>query len=364
MRIPLALSHRWGRLAACVVFFAALAVVAPARADLSATTVCTQPGLTVSIDECFGLINLYNTTRGDSWTNASGWGSADVESWFGVRIDAIGRNVLTIELPSNNLEGILPSQLNALTKLQSLLLANNRIADRIPDSLGSLPALRNLDLSNNFLIGSIPAELGNLPQLRLLLLNGNQLTGAIPSSFSQLNLLNTLYLYDNNLSGPIDVLAQLPALRLALLGGNGFTGTLPSGLGALSQLELLFLDRNALNGPIPPCLGNATTLQALVLFDNALSGTLPASLGNLTALDTLSLGQNQLRGTLPDTLAALSLDFFGINNNHFNAETNGFARIPPTLQTWFAAIPSKNIAGQTRSNTVFHDGYERLACAL
>lgn len=352
------------RNAACVVLFGALAFAAPAQADLGATVVCTQAGLTVQIDECFALVSLYNSTRGDSWTDATGWGSADVESWFGVSIDAVGRTVLAVELPSNNLEGIVPSQLDALPNLQSLLLADNRIADRIPSSLGRIPALRNLDLSDNFLIGSIPAELGDLAQLRVLVLNGNTLDGPIPSSFAQLDLLHTLYLFDNALSGPIDVLAQLPALRSALLGGNGLTGSIPSRLGLAPQLELLFLDRNALSGPIPACLGNATTLQALVLFDNALEGTLPPALGNLTNLDTLSLGQNRLRGTLPDTFVALPLDFFLIDANHFDAEPNGFATIPPALQPWFEGIASTNIAGQTLSGTVFEDGFEASGCAL
>jgi len=347
------------RLALCCAFV----ICAPAQANLNFSVVCNQPGLSIGFAECAALVSLYNSTRGDDWSNKSGWGSANVATWFGLGIDAVGRTVLSIDLPSNNLEGIVPASLDQLPNLQTLLLDGNRLADRIPARLGNLSKLRNLGLADNFLIGTLPPEIGNLAQLRSLFLDGNALDGPIPSSFAQLDLLQALYLFDNQLSGPLDVLAEMPALRTALLGGNAFTGSIPARLGQLPQLRSLFLDRNDLRGPIPACLGSATSLEALVLFENELDGTLPPSLGNLTQLGVLSLGKNRLRGTVPTTFAALPLDLFDISVNRFDAEPGGFATIPPALQTWFAGISTTNISAQQTSAVVYSDGFDSTGCS-
>jgi Leucine-rich repeat (LRR) protein len=349
---------------ACWMLLCALFLAAPASANLDGGAVCGQPGINVDVDQCFALVGLYNSTFGDDWANSSGWGSADVESWFGVSIDAVAGTVLSIDLHANNLLGILPQELDALTSLQSLLLYDNQIVHIIPPRLGNLSALRNLDLSGNLLTGSIPSELGRLGQLRLLVLHGNRLTGLLPGSFAQLTQLQTLYLFDNQLSGPVDVLATLPSLRSALLSNNQFSGALPVQLGQLTQLESLFLDRNQLQGPISPCIGNAAQLRDLVLFDNALEGGIPPELGNLAQLETLSLGENRLRGTLPSTLSALRLQFFGIDHNRLDADSGNFAIIPPALQAWFSAIPATSHGSQAGSDVLFESGFEYAGCGL
>jgi len=140
------------------------------------------------------LIDLYNSTDGDNWSDNSGWKDGELGadgfalsgtecSWYGVICS--GHHVKEIELHANNLVG------------------------SIPESIGDLARLKKLELHANHLTGSIPPEMGDLSKLKRLLLSSNQLTGEIPSELKNLTKLkdnksdfrwNALYTSDNDLS--------------------------------------------------------------------------------------------------------------------------------------------------------------------
>ncbi len=310
------------------------------------------------------LIDLDNSTNGDSWTNNNGWKTPPLDvdgfamsgtknTWFGIIVSA--DRVTEINLYSNQLFGSIPTELENLANLQSLYLFNNQLSGPIPIALGKLTNLKNLYLYNNQLSGSIPAALGNLANLEILWLHNNQLSGSIPAELGNLTNLKNLYLYNNQLSGPIptelenlvnlrylwlnnnlltgpipaelenltnlwglnlhnnqlsgSIPAQLENLANLLyldLGYNRLSGSIPTALGNLSILEGLYLDWNQLTGPIPAALGNLTNLQFLYLSDNQLSGSIPAALGNLKYLRELRLNGNQLTGSIPASLNTLS----------------------------------------------------------
>ena len=75
--------------------------------DLSNGSICYNPQLTVSQQECIVLIDIYNTASGSQWTNTTGWlVSSNVDSWYGVNTKSISggamHTVTTIDLSSNN----------------------------------------------------------------------------------------------------------------------------------------------------------------------------------------------------------------------------------------------------------------------
>jgi hypothetical protein len=149
------------------------------------------------------LIALYNATKGNFWTNNSKWlGPPGTEgTWFGITVTS--EHVTRIMLPSNNLNGTLPSELGDLTSLTHLYLNNNQLTGAIPAQLGNLSSLQYLYLHYNQLNGSIPGENNNLSNLRSLKLNNNQFTGSIPPGLGDINQLRTLNLNNNYLYGPI-----------------------------------------------------------------------------------------------------------------------------------------------------------------
>jgi len=292
--------------------------------------------------QCEALVSLYNSTNGASWTTYTEWLATSTPcSWFGIACS--GGAVTGIALPSNNLTGTMPVNLDNLGALQILNLgqtspsiAANHLTGTIPTSLGNLPNLQILDLRGSLLTGTIPASLGGLANLRELYLERNHLTGAIPTelgSATNLRVLNLasmlpigaglsggiptslaslinleyLALCQNPLGGAIPTeLGNLTNLQFLCLAENQLTGSIPAELGSLGSLRELYLDWNLLTGSIPPELGSLTTLRSLALYHNQLSGAIPTELGNLANLQSLALSTNQLTGTIPASLGTLA----------------------------------------------------------
>ncbi len=171
-------------------------------------------GAYISSEERQILIDLFNSTGGENWTNKDNWlGEPGTEQdWYGVVFE--DGHVKGIDLSGNNLVGTIPA------------------------SLGSLTYLEYLNLNNNQLTGSIPAELGNLSNLETLYLSYNQLKDVIPGELGNLTSLRELFLHNNHLSGAI-----------------------PKELGNLANLEIFGLDSNLLIGPVPTELTKLTNLK-------------------------------------------------------------------------------------------------------
>jgi len=212
------------------------------------------------------LIDLYNSTNGDGWTDNTGWKTAGAFSapgtecsWHGIACVGAGNNVTNVDLNSNHLVGTLPPTLNQLT------------------------ALALFDVSYNELTGSIP-PLAGLNALSYFRVNSNQLTGSIPS----LTGLNALVLFDadyNQLSGSIPPLAGLTSLRYFYAFVNQLSGSIPP-LAGLTALERFNVSANQLTGPIPPLTG-LNALETFYVYTNQLTGTPPAAPTGLVAGQSL-----------------------------------------------------------------------------
>ena len=252
------------------------------------------------------LVDLYNSTHGSSWSNASGWLAANAASWFGVYVSE--GHVAVLDMPTNNLNGTLPDSLGNLSGLQAIYFSSNQIAGSLPASLWGLTDLDTLDISVNNLSGSIPDSLTNLTNLRVLFLSGNHtLSNSIPSGFGNLANLQMLWLQENRLSGSIPAsFGNLTNLQTLYLFDNQLTNGIPDNLGGLSLLETLDFGANNLDGDIPPVLGNLACLRRLYLFGNHLTGRIPDSLGNLTNLQVLDLNANLLTNAIPGSLGNLA----------------------------------------------------------
>ena len=110
-------------------------------------------------------------------------GLTEVELW-GATYDI--ETTTYIELQSQGLTGLIPSEIGCLTNLTGLWLDVNQLTGEIPVEIGNLTNLTQLTLSYNQLSGEIPLEIGNLTNLDFLDLGGNQLTGEIPQEVCDL----------------------------------------------------------------------------------------------------------------------------------------------------------------------------------
>ena len=273
------------------------------------------------------LVALYTATDGPNWNDNRNWlTDADLNNWYGVRVDTNGR-VSSLYLKGNGLTGNIPPEIGNLSGLETLNLQSNELTGPIPAELGNLPILSELHLGWNMLSEKIPEQLGELPALQTLDLSANQLTGQIPAELGNLSLLEDLHLRRNQLTGQIPrELGHLVNLRTLSMSDNQFSGNIPAELGNLRSLDSLSLYKNKITGEIPPELGQLSQLEALDLERNRLIGEIPVELTNLSRLDSLVLSHNRLSGEIPTMLSMLqNLDTLELNQNRLSGE------IPPEL---------------------------------
>ncbi|KAI9098483.1 hypothetical protein K1719_025108 [Acacia pycnantha] len=104
--------------------------------------------------------------------------------------------------------------------LKSIDLSSNQINGVIPEEIGDLVELISLNLSRNSLSGRIPFGIGKFMSLEFLDLSRNNLSGPIPSSLSQIDRLTMLDLSYNHLSGKIPISTQLQSFNGSSYEGN------------------------------------------------------------------------------------------------------------------------------------------------
>ena len=240
-----------------------------------------------------------------------------MDEWHGVTTGGSPLRVTELALANNGLHGVIPTQLDALSGLETLSLSDNGLYGTIPSELGTLDNLTVLALDSNRLRGTIPAELGYLTALETLTLDHNDLEGSIPFSLRRLGRLQVLRLGNNELTGAIHTeLGGLSNLRVLDLGDNELTGTIPTEFSALHRLEVLDLANNKLSGAIPTELGRLSHLKEVRIAGNSFSGCVPSNFGDAADNDIAQIG-------LPFCPSGICFDKPAVPNPFENAELVG-----------------------------------------
>nr|POF24471.1 phytosulfokine receptor 1 [Quercus suber] len=206
-------------------------------------------------------------------------------------------------MSDNELTGIVPPSIRALSSLKSLVLEGNELN-------GSLPTQ-----------GSIPEAFLNISEIVTLDISDNKLSGIIPSAIVH---VGTLTYRDESVhdserferqSKYIEVnfvtkygLRSYKGSILRYMSGldfscNNLTGAIPLELGQLQGIHALNLSHNQFTGSIPKTFSNLTELESLDLSHHRLSGEIPPQLIKLTFLEVFSVAYNNLSGRTPDMKA-------------------------------------------------------------
>lgn len=127
------------------------------------------------------LVELYNSTDGDHWTNNANWCTdKPVGLWRGVTTNVNGL-VTKLDLSGKGLNGTVPESIGNLVNLTYLNLGwNDELTGPIPESIGNLVNLTHLAFTDCKMTGTIPESVLNLTKLIEFGIELNHFDGMIP----------------------------------------------------------------------------------------------------------------------------------------------------------------------------------------
>ena len=268
-----------------------------------------------------------------------------------------------LDVSNNRLDQLDHAELDTLTGLLKMNLANNRLKT-IPTYFHNYQSLRSLNVSSNFLdkfppflcelgglvdldlsfnaISYLPPEFGELKNLEKLLVTNNRLSNSVPDSFGDLINLRELDIKYNSINN-IDIISDLPKLQSL----NASHNSISAFVGKFESLRQLKLNSNPLNNfeitePVPTlkilnlshaqlasidsAFSNIMNLEQLVLDGNYFV-SLPQQIGALTRLETFSIANNSV-GQLPATIGCLT------ELRVLNVRGNNISELP--MEIWWA----------------------------
>ena len=242
-----------------------------------------------------------------------------------------------LDISNNRLESLQNAELDRLTSLVSLRLANNLLTE-LPLYVQKFRNLRSLNLSSNNL-KSFPELITNLRSLVDLDISFNKLT-ALPK-IGNLITLERLWVTNNELKGPFnETWKNLINLKEIDARFNGITNI--DNVASLPKLEQLLVGHNGISA----FKGSFARLRTLVLDHCPMTSfDLDAAVPTLTSLNIASANLVELKETIFDfmpNLQKLNLDKNRITNmsvnigrlarlEHFSMAKNPLSLVPPSI---------------------------------
>jgi len=298
----------------------------------------TKPKRTMELES---LQSIYNELGGDKWLKNTGWLTSELDhcNWYGIRCEE--EYVVEINLSSNNVTGVFPSNhLSEFYMLKSLNLVNNNLRGLMAGTTiyGEVDAsvffnLRDLsyvDLSQNKLSGEVDVLF--TPALDYANFSHNNFTSI--NSFKKFKRSHeTLRVCDVSFNSiksiASDILNNVPPnIEQFIVSNNLIHGTLPVSLQHLASLRKFDMSTNILSGELTPDFSTSyPNLQVLDLSEQyrenniGLAGAIPEGLVNLPFLSTLRLAGNELAGGIPPVFGSFTqLKVLDLSNNNLSGK--------------------------------------------
>lgn len=246
--------------------------------------------------------------------------------WFGVKCDVDG-SITSLNLTDSGrfafAQGVLPSELGLLSRLQHLIVPEHGLQGSVPTELAQLTELRELDLRYNQLtsMATFVRETARQATTTTGGSKGSRLE-RVKFGFNRLRDV-----WDDDEVAALTRWSRLQELDVSLnvdLGSSAATMTIPwyvSVVPAWTNLQILRISQTLLEWHLDDNLGQWTNLTVLEAAGCALSGTLPSTFSRkLELLDLASPTNDGIEGTLPTEVGLLSrLDVLVLDGNSLDS---------------------------------------------
>ncbi|KAF7820348.1 receptor-like protein EIX2 [Senna tora] len=262
---------------------------------------------------------------------------------FGNLTDQIGlfKNLVSLELSYNAIQGTIPASLRNLTSLKYLGLSNNQFIGNPFEILNSLSELQYLSIQDNLFYGVVKeVHLANFTRLIVFSASRNQLTFNVgPNWRPSFQFLMVLKMESWHL-GPTfpSWLQSLKHLRSMDISNSMISESIPTWFwGAFNNANYFNLSQNFIKGELPNIVINSTFISGVHvdLSWNKLSGELPYLSSSVSHLD---LSSNKFSGSITHLLCpkqdkSKSLEVLNLASNNFSGEIPDCWMIWPYLVT-------------------------------
>jgi Leucine-rich repeat (LRR) protein len=223
----------------------------------------------------------------------------------------------------NLFSGTIPPLMSLSTLRQFAVNSNSFVGST--DSFQNMHSVFFLAMQINFLSGDCASDLNSVSNIGSLVIAENLFTGGLPFSDSWRGL-DDYYAFDNYFIGTItEDFLNITSLAFFFVGGNYLTGTIHEyfQVGRLPILFSLNVSFNLLTGPLPSDISSVNVLSQFLVNNNFLTGSVPASFSKFNFLTYLWLNNNDLSGTIPFPLAIFPyLQEFFVQNNYFEGSVS------------------------------------------
>jgi Leucine-rich repeat (LRR) protein len=116
--------------------------------NYSTTSTIKLPVAAYLEQDSLGMVALYENANGESWANAQNWLTGKLNTWEGLSM--INDSLKSINLPSNQIEGMLPTEMGDLNFVNEINFAENNLSN-ISTLSTLLNSLNSFDVSGNAL---------------------------------------------------------------------------------------------------------------------------------------------------------------------------------------------------------------------
>ncbi|MBV6646319.1 MAG: hypothetical protein KI790_12765, partial [Cyclobacteriaceae bacterium] len=116
------------------------------------------------------LVAIYQLLDGANWTDNTNWLSGNIDNWFGVTV--VSDRVDSLQLPDNNLSGIVPKELGYIDELKKIDLSVNALTDTLPSTMSAFNSLQTLLLHDNAL-SEFESNISTISSLNTVALDSN-----------------------------------------------------------------------------------------------------------------------------------------------------------------------------------------------